>query len=200
MYKGGKEKVPMRLVTKIASALVTALSIPVLGQAATVGGSYYAPQYDYSEFHWMTDGKPFHVILAGDIFPGMSTSDVAQQLLPVMQANKPRAKLTFTYQGPAEPPHPYYRVYIIANPANDLQAISVCTTGKVRHKEGTPGKVYVMGLYCRNDQALSYTTAWTNASGPGDPAMGELFKDLFATVFSDAPGIGNKGDDSGVRR
>jgi hypothetical protein len=189
----------MRRFMTIATILAAALSIPALPQAATIGGFYYATQYDYREFYWIADGKPFHVIMAGNPFPAMAEDDVARQLLPVMQANKPRPALTFTYQGPAEPPHPYYRFYLIADPANDLLAASVCATGQVRHKPGTPGKVYVMGLYCRNELPLSFTTAWTDASGPTDPAVGQLFKDLFAVVFSDSPLTGNKGDDFGRR-
>lgn len=179
----------MRPLTKIASALFAAAAIPAIAHAATVGGYDYAVQYDYREFYAVSDGKPFQVILDGNPFSGISDSEVARQLLPQMQANKPRPRLTFTYDAPAGEQHPYYRVYLIADPANDLGANSVCATGKIRHKEGTPGKVYLFGVYCRNDLALSQTTAWTNASGPADPAVGQLFKDLFATLFSDAPGL-----------
>ena len=178
----------MRLWTKIASALIAAASIPLVAHAATIGGFYYAVQYDFHEFYHVTDGKPFQVILAGNPFPGMAEADVARQLLPVMQANKPRPPLTFTYDGPAgELPHPYYRLYLISAPANDLGADSVCATGKARFKEATPGKFYLYAIYCRNDQAMSFTTGWTDATSPADPAVGTLFRDLFATVFSDSP-------------
>lgn len=178
----------MRLFTKIASVLLGAVSIPLVAQAATIGGAYYAVQYDFREFSHITTDKPFQVILAGNPFPGMSEADVARQLLPAMQANKPRTPVVFTYDGPGgEPPHPYYRLYLISAPANDLLADSVCATGKVRLKEPTPGKVYLFGIYCRNDQAMSFTTGWTTAQSPSDPAVGDLLKDLFATVFSDSP-------------
>lgn len=182
----------MRPITKKLSALLASAAIPVVAQAATVGGFYYAPQYDYREFYWVTDHKPFQVILDGNPFPSFTAEEVARQLLPQMQANKPRSPLTFTYDGPVEPPHPYYRLYLISDPANDLMASSVCATGKVRHRQGIPGRYYVFAIYCRNDQALSYTTAWTNASSPSDPAVGQLFKELFAVVFSDSPALYQK--------
>ena len=44
--------------------------LPVAALAATIGGSEYAPQYDYREFFAAADGKPFRVVLAGNPFPG----------------------------------------------------------------------------------------------------------------------------------
>ena len=47
----------------------------------------------------------------------------------------------------------------------------------------------MFAIYCRNDLALSQTTAWTDAAGPDDPRVGELFRELFPVVFSDAMGL-----------
>jgi hypothetical protein len=47
---------------------------------------------------------------------------VKRQLLPVMQANRPRPKLTFTYDVPAELPHPDYRLVLVFDSAPDLTA------------------------------------------------------------------------------
>jgi hypothetical protein len=55
----------------------------------------------------------------------------------------------------------------------------------MRFRQGRPGTFYVYAIYCRNDQALSYTTAWTSASGPTDPSIERLFRELFMVVFSD---------------
>ena len=44
-----------------------------------------------------TDGRNFQVVLAGTAFPGVDPKMVARDLLPVMQAAKPRPALTFTY-------------------------------------------------------------------------------------------------------
>ena len=38
----------------------------------------------------------------GNPFPGLSEQQMRQRLLPVMQANKPRPRLTFTYERPEE--------------------------------------------------------------------------------------------------
>ena len=179
----------MRAFKTILAGLLGLSALSVAAGAATLGGVNYATQYDFREFYNAADGKPFRVVLAGEAFPGLSPDMVAARLLPQMQANKPQPPLTFTYAVPAEPPHPNYRVVLVFNPANDVGADSVCATGKTRFRPGTPGRLYVFAIYCRNDQALSELTAWTDASGPDDPRVGQLFKQAFAELFSDALGL-----------
>ena len=62
----------MRSFKKIAATLLAAVAIPGAACAATLGGYYYAAQYDYREFFSAADGKPFQVVLAGNPFPGMN--------------------------------------------------------------------------------------------------------------------------------
>ena len=135
------------------------------------------------------------MILEGTAFPGVDPNIVARDLLPVMQAAKPRPALTFTYDNPVERPSPYYRLYLVFNPANDLNSSAVCN-GVTRFKPPRPDVFYVYAVYCRNDQILSETTAWTPAAGPTDPRIDGLFRELFQVVFSDAPWLrpqmGNK--------
>ncbi len=177
----------------LLAALLIASALPACvtdtsGQAAgpTLGGYNYAPQYDFSEFWAATDGKTFRVIVEGNPFPALPLDEVKARLLPVMQANKPRPALVFAYEKPIEEPRPDYRLVLIFDPANDLGSASVCN-GVTRLKPGTPGRVYVYGVYCRNDLALSETTGWTQASGPDDPRMGPLFAQLFLVLFTDQP-------------
>ena len=60
--------------------------------------------------------------------------------------------------------------------------------GQVRHKPPVANRPFnVFAIYCRNDLALSFTTAWTDASGPGDPRVQALFGQLFLVVFDDQP-------------
>ena len=179
----------MRALRNILAGLLAISVLPAVAGAATLGGIDYATQYDFREFYNAADGKPFRVVLAGEAFPGLSQDEVAARLLPRMQANKPRPPLTFTYDMPAETPHPNYRVVMVFNAANDLGADSVCESGKTRFRPGTPGRVHVFAIYCRNDKALSQLTGWTEASGPDDPRMGELFKLVFAELFSEALGL-----------
>jgi hypothetical protein len=157
-------------------------------RSQTVGGFDYAPQYDFSEFWAATDGRLFRVIVAGNPFPQMPVEEAKQRMLPVMQANKPRPALTFTYQQPPEELRPDYRLVLVFDPANDLTAARVCA-GQIFLKRATeprtPGRVYVFGIYCRNDLALSQTTAWTQANGPEDPRLGQMFVQLFLTLFDD---------------
>jgi hypothetical protein len=174
----------MTVLKKLAAVLAIS-TMPVAALAATIGGTEYAPQYDYREFFAAADGKPFQVVLAGNPFPDISAST----LLAQMQANKPQPRLTFTIDRPAEAPRPDYRLVLMFDPANDMSGVSVCAGAKPRFKPGTPGRVYMMGVYCRNDLALSQTTAWTDATGPDDPRLGQLFRELFTVVFSDAMGL-----------
>jgi hypothetical protein len=177
----------MRFISKIALAAVGAVSAGALAaHAATLGGNQIAIQYDYREFYAATDNKTFRVELLGDPYPGMAMDDVARRLLPVMQANKPPPNLTFTYDKPTEPQHPDYRLMLVFNPANDLGSGPVCNGAK-RFKPGTPGRVYVFAVYCRNDLALSEVTGWVNSTAPDDAGMGDLMKDLFNVVFDRSP-------------
>lgn len=178
----------MRWIWKIAVALASAATIPVVSHAAVLGGTYFAIQYDYREFYAATDNKSFRVELVGNPYPAMPMNDVARRLLPVMQANKPPPNLTFTYDVPAERQHPDYRLMLVFDPANDLSSYAVCN-GTKRFKPGTPGRVYVFAVYCRNDLALSEVTGWTNSAAPDDAAMGDLMKDIFNVVF-DRSGYG----------
>ncbi len=165
---------------------------PLNVSGVTLGGDNYAPQYDFSEFWAATDNRPFRVVFAGNPFPALPVEEVKQRLLPVMQANKPRPNLTFTFTFTftyAQPPveqHPDYRLVLVFDPANDLGSGAVCN-GVTRFKPGTPGRVYVYGVYCRNDLALSETMGWTQATGPDDPRVGALFSQLFLVLFTDRP-------------
>src|SRR5262245_40540915 len=109
----------MRLSKKIAAALLGLVALPAAAAAAVLGGTYYAPQYDYREFFAATDGRNFRVFLAGNPFPGIDPNIVARDLLPLMQAAKPRPALTFTYEDPPEMPRPFYRLVLTFNPAPD---------------------------------------------------------------------------------
>lgn len=186
---------------RMASSLATVLGLALaLGcaDAATIGGTYYAPQYDYAEFFAATDHRNFQVVLAGNPFPDSNPQAVAQALLPVMQAAKPRPALTFTYADPPERPHPYYRLVLIADPALDLGSNQVCN-GVTRFRGHQPGVFYVYAVYCRNDQVMSETTAWTQATGPDDPRVAGLFRQLFQVVFSDSPMLPNRDGGGGDR-
>ncbi len=177
----------IRSLTALATAAAAALSIPTAG-AATIGGTYYAVQYDFLEFWTATDGKPFRVVLPGNPFPALTPEQTAAGLLPVMQAAKPRPALSFTYDAPLEEPRPDYRLVLVSNAANDLNGDSVCR-GKTRLKPGRPGILNLFAVYCRNDMAMSMTTATTPAATPADPNVSKLFRELFMVVFSDSAAL-----------
>jgi hypothetical protein len=186
VYDGGEETIGMRFRNRIVAAVLGLAAFPAAVSAAVIGGTYYATQYDFSEFFAATDGRNFQVILVGNPFPAMDPNQVARELLPVMQAAKPRPALTFTYEPAPEPPRPYYRLVLIANPTLDLGSNTVCA-GTTRVRPPQPGVFYIYAVYCRNDLALSETTAWTQATGPNDPRINQLFRELFQVVFPDGP-------------
>lgn len=160
--------------------------------AGSIGGTDYAPQYDFSEFYAATNGRTFRVIVEGDPFPALTQEEAMRRLLPVMQANRPRPRLTFTYDVPAELPRPDYRLVLVFDAANDLTAARACA-GQVRHQPRPAeavGRFSVFSIYCRNDLALSQSTAWTPATGPEDPRVGQLFSQLFLVLFTDSPLLG----------
>ena len=175
----------MRYARRIAAAVAAVLAVPAIAWAATIGGVYYAPQYDYTDFWTVADNKPFQVVIVGNPFPNVPFDTVAQALLPAMQAAKPRPNLTFTYADFPERPRPYYRLVLVFDYANDLRADAVCE-GTRRAGPGAPGLFRVFAIYCRNDLALSQTTAWTPANAPDDPRIQQLFRELFMVVFSDS--------------
>lgn len=178
----------MRAIRTLLTAALAALSLPIAPQAATLGGSDYAIQYEYRDFYVAADNKPFRVELLGNPFAAMPAEEFARRLLPVMQANKPPPRLTFTYDVPTEQQHPDYRLMLVFDAADNLSADAVCNGAK-RFKPGKPGQVNVFAVYCRNDLALSQVTGWTTAATPDEPAMGDLMKDLFNVVFDRSPYI-----------
>lgn len=177
----------MLFARRVATILFAAIALPALALAATIGGAYYAPQYDFREFWAATDNKPFKVVLGGNPFPGMDDATVARDLLPAMQRAKPRPALTFTYDRPSPPPSPDYRLVLVFDPALNLNADPVCAGQPLRFRPNKPGVFYVYAIYCRNDRMLSYTTAWTDASGPSDPRIERLFRELFPVIFKEGP-------------
>ena len=181
----------LRALVLLAGALVLgACAAP----AGSIGGTDYAPQYDFSEFYAATNGKTFRVLFEGNPFPALTQQESQRRLLPVMQANRPRPRLTFTYDVPAELPRPDYRLVLVFDSAIDLTAARVCA-GEVRHQPRrveAADRFAVFAVYCRNDLALSQSTAWTPATGPEDPRVGQLFSQLFLVIFTDAPLLGRR--------
>lgn len=175
----------MRNPLGLLLALLLAACAPGSG---AIAGADYDPAYDFHEFYQVTNGRTFHVIVDGNPFPALVPEEMRRRLLPVMQANRPRPRLTFTYAAPAEPQHPDYRLVLVFDAANDLTAARVCAN-QIRHRPTPSGYFNVFAVYCRNDAALSQVVASTTASSPEDPRVGQLFSGLFLVLFTDSPPI-----------
>lgn len=162
--------------------VLAVLSLLGCAPESGVGSTDFAPQYDYGEFYAVTNNQIFRVVVSGNPFPNMSREEMEGRLLPVMQANKPQPNLTFTYARPVEPPRPDYRLVLVFDAADDLTAARVCAN-QIRHKAPPAPLFYVFAVYCRNELALSQSTAWTPATRPEDPRVGQLFSHLFMVLF-----------------
>jgi hypothetical protein len=172
----------MRAIATALASVACFVSLLVPSQAATLGGYDYAIQYDFRDFFAATDNKPFQVVIVGNPFPNLPPEEVARRMLPVMQTAKPPPNLTFTYDSPKEEPRPYYRLVLVFNAVNDIGADMVCR-GKAKSTEGTPGKVRLFSVYCRNDQAMSQVISWASAQQPDEAEMLNLYKVLFTQQF-----------------
>jgi hypothetical protein len=168
--------------------LATMLLASCAPGTATVGGADYDPAYDFSEFYRVADGHAFHVIVDGNPFPAIAPAEMRRRLLPVLQASRPRPRLTFTYDEPAEPQRPDYRVALVFDAANDLTAARVCA-GEIRHRPTAGERVHAFAVYCRNDTALSQAVATTVATSPEDPHLQDMLSLLLLVVFSEQPPI-----------
>ena len=173
----------IRTLAALLGAIVAASGCVHGGGPTVITGEDYAPQYDYSEFYAVADRKLFTVMVWGNPFPGLPDAEMRQRLLPVMQANPPQARVTFTYAVPFELPRPFYRLVLVFDPALNLNAASVCAD-QVRRQPEPSGRFAVFAIYCRNDLVLSQASAATLASAPEDPRVGALFNQLFAVLFA----------------
>lgn len=178
----------MSIRTKIAAAIAGLALMPLSASAGVIGGTHYDTKYDYGEFFWVADHHDFKVVLAGNPFPASEMGAVARDLLPAMQAAKPRPALTFAYDVAPEKDQPDYRVVMVFDAADDLGSAEVCR-GDSRFKPGKPGLFKAYVVYCRSDQVLTEATAWTPASNPSDPRIERLFRELFMVVFPDSHAV-----------
>ena len=128
----------MKISRTVAAAVAGFVLAPAMAAAAVIGGTNYASQYDYGEFFSIADHHDFKVVLAGNPFPGSDLGSVARDLLPVMQAAKPRPALTFAYDVAVEKDQPDYRLVLVFNAANDLGSKEVCN-GVTRANPAQPG-------------------------------------------------------------
>lgn len=154
------------------------------GGSVRVSSEDYAPQYDYNEFRLASDGRTFPVLIAGNPFPDLGSGEAGRRLLAVMQANKPRPRLTFI----EEKAGPGHRLVLVFDPANHVGAARVCM-GETASGRHVSGQLSVFAVYCRGDVPLSQAVGRTMATTPEDRDVARLFDDLLKTLFSDASNV-----------
>ena len=156
------------------------------GGSVRVSSEDYASQYDYNQFRLAGDGRTFPVLMAGNSFPQLGADDADRRLLVVMQANKPRPRLTFVQEKAG--PDAGHRLVLVFDPANQVGATRVCK-GDAAFGPHVAGQLSVFAVYCRGDVPLSQAIGRATAATPEDRDVARLFDDLFKTVFSDAPNV-----------
>src|SRR5260370_32509542 len=99
----------MRFTSKIA-VLLGLLIVPACASSiAIIGGTYYAPQYDFAEFFAATDGRNFQVILVGKPFPGTDPNTVARDQIRSAHVCNPRPPQSLKPSSPLKKNRPSYR-------------------------------------------------------------------------------------------
>jgi hypothetical protein len=154
------------------------------GSPTRVSSEDYASQYDYNQFRLASDGRMFPVLIVGNPFPELGAGDADRRLLAVMQANKPRPRLTFTLESTSLG----HRLVLVFDPVNEVSAARVCK-GEAATGRHIPGQLSVFAVYCRGEVPMSQAVGRTTAAAPEDRGIARLFDALFQTVFSDAPNI-----------
>jgi hypothetical protein len=156
--------------------------------AVKISNEDYATEYDYRAFRAFANGRAFPVETEGSAFAGLARDDLERRLIPVLQEAAPRAWPAFApasgdgSQGP-------YRLVLVFSPASDLRAASVCK-GKGRfdaNSGASDDKLVVFAVACRDGVPVSQAVGRTMALKPEEPAVAQLFRQLLATVFSEAP-------------
>ncbi len=148
-------KVPqMALLRCVLLVTLTLLAAALPGRAQTVGGFDYAPEYDFSEFWAATDGRFFRVIVAGNPFPATALDQVKQQLLPVMQAEQAAARAHLhlpAAAGGATARLPSRAGVRPGQRSHGCPCLRGADFPEARPAPRIAGRVYVFGIYCRND-------------------------------------------------
>ena len=180
--------VGLKSIALALSCLALAGACSDAGRSVRVSSEDYASRYDYNQFRLASDGRTFPVLMSGNSFPQLAADEADRRLLVVMQANKPRPRLTFVQEKAAPGPDSGHRLVLVFDPANQVGAARVCK-GAMAFGPHVDGQLSVFAVYCRGDVPLSQAIGRTTAGTPEDGAVARLFDDLFKTVFSDAPNV-----------
>jgi hypothetical protein len=172
----------MRHVRGLAASLLALIAAPAVCFAAVIGGYYARSTTIGSSSPRPTAGNSRSCWPAS--FPAHRwRSSRATCCLPCSRQSQTGAHLHLRQAFAADAAD--YRLVLVFDPANNLNSDPVCAGVPPRFRPGTPGRFYVYAIYCRNDQAMSQTTAWTDATGPTDPRIERLFRELFPVIFSE---------------
>ncbi len=124
--------------TIAATPLRASLLAPAIASAAVIGGTTLCVAVRLRRVLLRRRSSRLQGRAGRQSLPGSDMGTVARDLLPAMQAAKPRPALTFAYDVAPVKDQPNYRLVLVFDAANDLGSREVCN-GISRVKPGRPG-------------------------------------------------------------
>jgi hypothetical protein len=176
----------MLVASLLGGCSIDGLATATHSSATSISNEDYAIQYDYHDIRAATEGRNFPVFVAGNPFPGLADADFSLRLMPVLQASTPQSWPTFALAREAEPRTSDYQLTLLFDPAQDLTAARVCG-GETRVRPASYHRVVVFAVVCRGKVPLAQAIGKATANTPEDRSFAQLFKELLAVVYSNAP-------------
>ncbi len=98
-------------------------------------------------------------------------------------------KLSFFTELPSDGT-PGFRTVVLFDPPRTANAKRLCTSPERPQAQHPEGEVRVMGALCNGDTRLTSATGIvTGATGPNDPAVRKLLRQLGLSLFPPSPGV-----------
>lgn len=179
--------IPTMLVRSISHAALVAAAVVLAGCAVTdpsdvSTGQVQTAGYEPSMRNYVADrgGMPLEVI--GDPFPGSGDrfAEIAAQAI----SNSHFGPAFELYVDPSDAPDGAFRTAIVANPGETVTPANACKTDADGTAVGSGGTLRVIAALCRGDKAITRLTGQAvGVTGPDDPKVARLFRQIGATLY-----------------
>ena len=158
-------------------AALALLAAPA-GAATLTGEEIFGP-YSWNEFVSVVSRGPLAVVSRGAP-QGFEEAQFAREVLPAVQAARPHNAATFALSDATSG----YRLVLVFDAGVNATAENICADlGRVARSTPSAGAVRVSLVYCRGAQPLTAAVGVASASGPTDPAVGQLFREALPIMF-----------------
>ena len=141
--------------------------------------------YSYLEFRAAAAGRDFLVEVRGLPFAGVGQEVFEQRLMAILRSAQPAGLgARFTTERDRPGMVPQYRLVLVFNAARNLAHETQCRALEtVQPGPIVPGQVRVSVAFCRGTDLMSKAVARTQAGGIEDPALHQMFVELFPVMF-----------------